>query len=201
MMNYAKLRVINKPYFSYQEISRALGIGLASARVASSRLVKAGLLLRAKRNIYISREKWDGLAQEDKFGLANLIQVPSYISLMTALDYYAVTTQVQRGFIESVGVYRTKEVTLDKDTFRYTKISKRLYFGFNRQKGFFIASPEKAFLDAAYLASLKRYSFDLSSIDFSKLSPPKLKDIAMRFPKATQTYLEKYGYLKKARDI
>lgn len=197
-MNYLKIKQIRKPYFGYEDIARTLGISLASSRVAATRLVKSGALIRAKRNIYVLREIWEGLSIEDSFILANLLQVPSYISLMSALSYYEVTTQLQRGFIESVDYYRTKLIEVNKRNFNYSKINKDLYFAFSKKKGFFIADPEKAFLDAFYLMSLKKYSFDLTSIDFHKLNIGKFRGMAEKFPALTRRLLVKYGYLKKA---
>jgi len=196
-MNYAKLKTIKKLYFGYDEIAGALGIDPASARVSANRYVRQGFLVRLKRNIYVLRQRWETLSQEEIFRLANLIQVPSYISLMTALGYYEITTQIQRNFVESIAVKRTKEADVAGTTFRFTKINKNLYSGFVRKNGFFIASAEKAFLDAVYLMSLKRYGLDLTSIDFGKLDPAKLKAMAKVYPKKTRKALEKYGYFKK----
>lgn len=190
-MVYQKIRKINKLYFGYEEIARALNITLGSARVSATRLVRSGLLVRLKRNLYVTQERWDALGQEEKFTLANLLQSPSYISLMTALSYYQVTTQIQRSFFESVALYRTKEVMVKDEVFNYTKMEAELYFGFCRQKGFFIATLEKAFLDALYLASLKKYSFDLTSIDFDKLDKAIIKSMAKKFPLRTQKILKK----------
>ena len=53
--------------------------------------------------------------------LANLAQTPSYISLATALDYYELTTQIQRTFFESVALKRTKRINVDGHIFRYTR--------------------------------------------------------------------------------
>jgi len=61
-----------------------------------------------------------------------------------------------------------------------------------------IAEPEKAFLDACYLASLKRYTFDMTSIDRGKLDRGKIKRMANSFPERTKMFLIKYGYIKKA---
>ncbi len=181
-MNYLKLRVIKKLYFPYQELSGALGITLRSARVFAARYVKKGYLIRFRRNFYILREKWDTLDKEEKFVLANLIEVPSYISLMTAMEYYGITTQIQRDFIESISIHRTKEVEIEENVFNYTRINKQLYFGFVRKENFFIATPEKAFLDALYLESLKRYRFDLTSIDFNKLNKSEMNKVIKKFP-------------------
>ena len=197
-MNYTKLMAIKKIHFGYEEISRILGITPESARVAANRYVKQGILLRVKRNLYILRDRWAAMTEEEKFAVANRAQVPSYISLMTALSYYEITTQVQRGFIESVAVKRTKRISVSDTTLNFTKIGQGLYFGFVKKNNFFIATPEKAFLDAVYLMSLARYDLDLSSIDRDKLDMAKIKAIAGKFPQKTREVLKKHGYLTKA---
>jgi len=197
-MIYQRLKNIYKIYFGYEEIAKVLGISLPSARVSAVRLVNYGLLVRLKRNMYVLKEAWDHLSREEKFSLANLIQVPSYISLMTALGYYQITTQIQHDFFESICIKRTKEVTIEKTVFNFTKINKELYFDFLKVDNFFIASPEKAFLDAVYLTSLKRYSFDKSSLDFHKLNWDRIKKLAQRFPEKTKHVLIQYGNISKA---
>jgi predicted transcriptional regulator of viral defense system len=197
-MKQLELNKIDKAYFGYEEIARVLGISKASAKVSASRYVRQGLLLRIKKNIYVLREVWDAAEREEKFSLANLGQVPSYISLMTALDYYEITSQVQRDFFESVAVKRTKEMTIRGSVFRYVKLSKDLYFGFKKEKGFFIATPEKALLDAFYLMSYGRYALDISALDIMKLDEDEIKRLSRAFPLKTQNILKKYGYLKAA---
>lgn len=190
-MSYTKLREIKKIYFGHEEAAGVLGIKPKSALVACARFVKKGIVIRIKRNVYILKDRWDALGREEKFTLANIIQTPSYISLMTAMDYYEATTQLQQNFIESISIYRTKEVEIEKDAFNYTKINKDLYFDFRKEKGFFIASPEKAFLDALYLSSLQRYSFDTGSIDFNRLNMPKIKQVIKKYPGKTQNLFKK----------
>jgi predicted transcriptional regulator of viral defense system len=197
-MNIAKLRTIKKLYFGYEEIARSLGVAAASARVSANRYVRQGLLIRLKRNIYAVKDKWDNLSEDELFCLANICQVPSYVSLMTALGYYGITTQVQRKFVESIAVKRTKELIIDGTVFNYVKINKKLYGGFVKKGGFFIAAPEKALLDALYLKSLKRYSFDLGSIDFSKVNMAKLRELAKRYPRKLIKLLGEYGHIRKA---
>lgn len=197
-MKFLQLQNIEKLYFGHEDIARALGIKLQSAKVTANRYVKQGLLVRVKRNIYVLKEKWKSLDREQRFILANIIQVPSYISLMSALDYYEITTQMQRDFIESIAVKRTKGVEIEHSFFNYTKINSDLFFGFSRTRGLFIAAPEKAFLDAVYLISFGRYSFDISSIDFSKLNSEKIDNMARSFPLKTQRFLNRNEYFRKA---
>jgi predicted transcriptional regulator of viral defense system len=193
-MKIQELNRIRKLYFGHEEISRVLGISLQSSRVSANRYVKHGLLIRIKRNMYVLTEKWRTLEREEKFILANLLQVPSYISLMTALDYYEISTQMQRDFIESVALKRTKEIEAENSIFTYTKINTNLYKGFKKEQGFFIAVPEKAFLDAFYLMSLGRYSFDIASIDFNKLNRDETFRLIKMFPAKIQKVMVNNGY-------
>ena len=197
-MKLAELNRIEKLYFGYEEIARAFDISLSSARVTASRYVRQGLLLRMKRNLYVRRDVWDATGVTEKFVLTNLGQVPSYISLTSALEYYEVTTQVLRDFFESVAIKRTKQISLNGSIFRYSKIAEELYFGFRKENGYFIATPEKALLDAFYLMSYGRYSLDIPALDSAKLDRGEIKRLSKRFPLRTRRMLKKYGYLEAA---
>jgi hypothetical protein len=100
-----------------------------------------------------------------------------------------------------MAVKRTKEILLNGTVFRYAKISGALYFGFKKEKGFFIATPEKALLDAFYLISLGRYALDLAALDARKLDRDEIERLSRRFPRKTRDLLNKYGYLATARNI
>jgi len=188
-MRNKDLAAIEPLYFGYEDVARAFGIGLQSARVTASRYVGMGLLVRLKRNTYVLRSKWDRLDPGERFRLANLGQTPSYISLMTALDYYGLTTQVQRGVVESAAIKRTREITLNDWVFRYTRLSNRLYFGFKKAGNFFIAQPEKALLDACYLASLGRYSLDRHALELDRLDRKAVRRMSQKFPLRTRKLL------------
>lgn len=194
-MKLTELTRIKKLYFGYEEIARVFGITAASAKVTAGRYFRQGLLLRMKKNVYIRREVWNAAGRDEKFMLANLGQVPSYLSLLTALDYYEITTQVTRNFFESVAVKRTKEILLDGSVFRYAKVTGTLYFGFTKEKGFFMATPEKALLDAFYLMSYGRYALDLSALDLTKIDQDKIKHLSRGFPLKTRTLLKTHGFL------
>lgn len=194
-MKINELKKIKKFYFGYEDISRAFGISTASAKVTASRYTTQGILLRIKKNMYVLRDEWNAAGRENKFLLANMGQVPSYISLMTALDYYEITTQVQRDFFESVAIKRSKEIHISGSIFRYFKIASNLYHDFKKEKDFFIATPEKALLDAFYLMSCGRYSFDVSSLDATKLEWTEIERLSLKVPLKTKNILKKNGYL------
>lgn len=192
-MNYITLKnsLKNRKFFRVGEISEILGITPSSARVLCSRLKQKGFVVRLKRDFYIIRERWDNLQYEDFLKLANILQVPSYVSCMSALAFYDVSTQVQRSFYESVSLKRTRKFNADGAVFNYYKIKTALYFGFERKNGLFIASKEKAFLDAVYLYSFGKYKFDVSSISLEKLQKKKILEMLEKYPLKTRKTFEK----------
>jgi predicted transcriptional regulator of viral defense system len=189
-MSYYQLLKIQKPFFSLDDVAYTLGIQPGSAAVLCSRYVKKGLLVRLKRGLYARTEQLRNYGQQDLFRLANFLQVPSYISLTTALSYHGLTTQVQRGFFESISLKRTRKFEVGQFTFLYSKISLDLYKGFERVEDVFIALPEKALLDSLYLASLGRYSLDTSALDLTKVNGEVLENLSLLFPSRVRTFME-----------
>jgi predicted transcriptional regulator of viral defense system len=189
-MSYSHLLKIEKPFFSPDDVAYALGIQPASAAVLCGRYVRKGLLVRLKRGLYARTEQLRNFSQQDLFRLANFLQVPSYISLTTALSYHGLTTQVQRAFYESISLKRTRKFEVSQFTFHYSKISLDLYKGFERVEGVFIALPEKALLDSFYLASLGRYSLDTSALDLTKVKREVLENLLLLFPSRVRTFME-----------
>ena len=190
-MDYQRLLEIDKPFFSHEDVADILGIKKESAAVLCSRYVKKGLLTRLKRDLYMRTEALARLTTVDLYRIANLLQVPSYVSLMSALSYYGVSSQVQRSFVESVSIKRSKAIERGGASFRYFKVRAALYGGFVKDQGVFIATPEKAMLDALYLASMGRYSLDASSLDLDKLDRAALDRLALDFPMKTRNFLER----------
>jgi predicted transcriptional regulator of viral defense system len=189
-MAYESLLKIDRPFFSQDEVAYALGIKPASAAVFCSRYVKKGLLIRLKRGLYARAETFGQLGQMDLFRIANILQVPSYISLMTALSYYGITTQVQRGFFESISIRRTVNFQPGGVSFRYMKIRPDLYGGFERKEGIFIALPEKAILDCLYFASIGRYSPDIPSLDLTRIDRGVLEKLSAMYPLKTRKLIQ-----------
>ena len=169
-MKIFELEKINKDIFTINDICKALEITYASAKVSASRYVNTGYLLRLKRDNYIIKAKFKTLSTEKLFEICNFLQVPSYISFMTALSYYNLTTQVQQGVTELISLKRTKEFTIENNEIIFRKIRKDLFFGFRKIDDFFIATPEKAIFDIVYLTSMYRYACDFDSINFKNIN-------------------------------
>ncbi|MFH1939877.1 MAG: hypothetical protein ABIK21_07015 [bacterium] len=191
-MRYNDIKKIKKLYFNYQDVAKILSISEDSARVLCSRYVKQKYLIRLKRNFYILKERWDNIAPNQRLGLANILQVPSYISLMTALSFYEYTTQVQQKFIESISLYRTFTKDIEGVVFNYSKIKNDFYFGFSKKNNIFIASPEKALIDSLYLSYLGKYNLDLSSLNLEKIDRKSCENILKKYPSKFKIYYKRY---------
>jgi predicted transcriptional regulator of viral defense system len=191
-MKYNDIKKINKLYFTYQDVAKILSISEDSARVLCTRYVKQKYLIRLKRNFYILKERWDIITLNKRLELANILQVPSYISLMTALSFYEYTTQVQQKFIESISLYRTFTKDIEGVVFNYSKIKNDFYFGFSKKDNIFIASPEKAFIDSLYLNYLGKYNLDLSSLNLEKIDRKGCENILKKYPPKFKIYYKRY---------
>ena len=196
-MKLLKLYNIEKPFFSFWDISRELGISPDSARVAAHRYIKNGILVRIKPNIFVLAERWKYFSVENRFEAANLLQVPSYVSLTSALEYYGNTTQIQRNYIECISIKRTLLKEIKEVTFRYSKLSEKLYCAFEKRDGFYIALPEKALLDSVYLTSLGRYSLDIPAISLTGINQEILTNISEIYPDRTKKMLRTYGFISQ----
>jgi len=191
-MNYSKLNKLKgKLYFTSADVKEALGITLASAQVLCSRYVKQGIFLRLKNNFYILTSAWENLSGEGILKISNFLQVPSYISFMSALSFYEVTTQVQRDFYESASLKRSASFDCKGVSFNFYKLKPEYYFGFEKRDDIFIAGKEKALVDAVYLCSFGKYKMDFSSIDFEKFDKVRLSKMSRVFPEKTKNLLVK----------
>jgi hypothetical protein len=190
-MKAAELNKSDKLYLTVDDIARTLSITRESAKVTAARYFNKGYLIRLKKDFYTTPDKFNNLKEPGLFKLANIIQTPSYISLLTALGYYNISTQQQRNLIESIALKRTKSISIQNLHFTYSLIKKEMYEGFELRDDFFIALPEKALSDVIYLFSLGRYSCDLDAIDFKKLNKKKIQKFLEKTNKKTILYWEK----------
>jgi len=96
-----------KLFFSTEDVANAAGGTGESANVLCSRYGKKGTFIKLKKNFYILEQIWERYTQLEFFKIANFLQVPSYISCMSALSYYGITTQIQRDWYESISLRRS----------------------------------------------------------------------------------------------
>lgn len=105
--------------------------------------------------------------------LANKIYKPSYISLETVLVKEGMIFQ----YYETIYLasYVTRNIMVDKKTIQYRRLRKDILTnieGIIQENGYFIATLERAFLDALYI--YKNYHFDnLGVVDWKKVESLK----------------------------
>ena len=150
--------------FSIKDIALIWGepnAGLVKTRVY--RYVKAGKLYAIRKGFYAKDKDYN------KNELATKIYTPSYISFETVLGRAGVTFQYY-GQVFAAS-YLTREITADGQKYSYKKIKDSILtnkIGVEVENNYFIASPERAFLDVVYLN--KEYHFDnLVNIDWNKV--------------------------------
>lgn len=135
----------------------------STVSVRLNKYVRAGKLIRVHRGLYAKDKNYD------KLELATKIYTPSYISFETVLAKAGVIFQFYgQIFIAS---YVTREVTVGEQLYSYKRVRDSILtnrIGVEAKGNYYIASPERAFLDTVY--SNKDYHFDnLTSLNWEKV--------------------------------
>ncbi|MEN6318076.1 MAG: hypothetical protein ABFD82_04915 [Syntrophaceae bacterium] len=189
-MNVPGLRELDQRlFFTTEDIASLLQIKSESAQVLCSRYTKRGIFVRLKKNFYVVVSSWNHYENEDFFRLANFLQVPSYISCVSALAFYGISTQVPRGWFESVSLKRSIQFTIRGTAFHYFKMKSPYYFGFIKTGTMFLAEKEKAFLDACHLSAFGEYAVDWSAINMDCLDHVVLDEMMKAFPDRTKRFV------------
>ena len=172
--------------FTLDEISQLFpGIAYESIRDRLYYFTKVGKLKRLHRGIY-AKEAYNPLE------LANKLYKPSYISLETVLGSGNVVFQ----YYETIFAvsYLTRTVAINNTSIQYRQIKGEILTntdGIEQKDGYFIATLERAFLDAIYI--YKNYHFDnLGVIDWKKVEGLKKIYKSKAFEKRVEEYYKDY---------
>lgn len=178
------LKLYSRPetVFTMDEISQLFpDISYESLRDRLYYFTKAGKLKRLHRGIYAKKDY-------NILEFANKLYKPSYISLETVLAKGGVVFQ----YYETIFVvsYLTRSVKLDDIKVQYRQIKGGILTnpqGIEYKEGYFIATVERAFLDAVYI--YKNYHFDnLGTIDWEKVAKFKKIYGSKAFNKRVEGY-------------
>jgi len=179
------LEKITTPEFDYNFILSQLS-EYRYPRDRISDLLKKGDMIRVKKGIYVLGERWRQPASTPL--LANMIYGPSYVSMEYALSYYGLIPE-RVVEVTSVTTGKTKEFQTPLGLFTYLHQNLNIYqLGFRRialdeQRGFLIATPEKALADRvkretlSSLAEMKGFLHD--GLRIEKRSLRELKRSAL----------------------
>lgn len=122
------------PHLNNTNLSRRLGY-----------YVQTDGLLRPRKGVYAKKNYnfWE---------LANKLYSPSYVSLVTILEKEGLIFQHNSAVY--MASYTNREIIIDERTIQYHKLKQSILVnkeGLEEKNGVWVASPERAFLDAVYL--------------------------------------------------
>lgn len=146
----------------------------SSLRMALSRLAERKVIQRICRGFYTNPFNPPSLEET-----AAVIYRPSYISLESVLSRYGIMSQIpQRLTCVTTRLPRFFKTSLG--AVEYRQVKKRYFFGFLKKDGYWMAEPEKAFLDFVYLNRGKEIRSLLEEFDRRTLNRRRVRDYAQR---------------------
>lgn len=175
-----KQRISTSIFYTYQ-LEKIFDEPKNQINTQLARMVKRGDLIRLKRGIFL----FSGM-EADEFTVADCLYKPSYISLESALNSLGIIPEVF-GQVTSISTITSRVFTNSLGTFSYSKISKKLYFGFERIKDevsqmyYNMALPEKALLDYLYIRRVR--NLEKQRVDFGQMDKKRLAGFAKPYPK------------------
>lgn len=180
------------------DIHKALGKKYSkfALRKRVYQLKEKGWLVPLRRGLYfVSDISSRGFVNVSPVVVAGAFCKDSYVSLDSALSHYGLFEQMLR-IVSSVTKLKSNKYVFQNNTYRYLKISGKLYFGFKTEniEGYYakIAELEKVILDYLYFKN-DTYSIDLLIEKLQKakdrIDLKKLFAYARKFPEATKRKL------------
>ena len=133
--------------FTTKDVSLLWGVSdVHFVRKKLYRYIKSEKLYSVRKGIYAKDKNYE------KYELATKIFTPSYISFETVLAKAGITFQFYGQIF--VASYLTRELVIDDQVYSLKKIKDSILTnraGIEAKENYFIASPERAFLDILYL--------------------------------------------------
>ncbi len=189
------------PVFTLDDAVKILQKNRAYSILFLHRCVKKELIGRVERGLYYVKERYN------EYEIASHVVNPSYVSMVSALAYYGLTTQIPRViYVVSTKRHNKLKGVAGFDIV-FKKIKKDMLFGYRKEAdgNIFIAEPEKALIDIYYFN-------DVNDLDPAALERPTRIDInklmlyAMKSKKRSAlvgitTLLKEHGYATQAKKL
>ncbi len=173
-----KIYQSNLELFTTKTLRDMLRLSVPQATFFSmlKRLTRQNILQKLERDKYMLV---GGSAHD--FRIANFLYEPSYISLEAALNFHGVLSQFPYE-VASMTTRKPVTKTIDEKTYRYARIKKSLFWGYEPIQGFLVAQPEKALLDLLYLMSKGLAIVHTDELDTAKLDKMRFTLYVKQFP-------------------
>lgn len=174
----SKLREGGFRLFTAREFRQVTGSGAVSAKFLLIRYTRRGLLRRLKRGLYALKSH-----MPSKWGIANRLYRPSYISLSSALSYYGMIPESVYA-VTSVTAKTTREFEADGTAYMYRTVKRGAFGGYKSAEiggeTVLIAEKEKALADYLYFVFLKKERLN-SRLNFSGLNVKRFEEYLKSF--------------------
>ncbi|CAB1081297.1 hypothetical protein JY97_02130 [Alkalispirochaeta odontotermitis] len=144
-----------------------------------TRALKNGLIHRVNRGNYINSFLYGYPGVED---IACFLRPPAYVSCEWALNHHGVTLQapfVCTAVTLSSAVGKSRQIEYQGITIEFSKISPKLFFGYEMHEGFYMATAEKALVDTLYYRGNLPVADEL---ELEGLNRSTLIETAKKFP-------------------
>jgi predicted transcriptional regulator of viral defense system len=125
--------------FTTNDLSRIIDKSIVYTRKIVGRLPG---IMKAERGVFYTE-------QANIYEISSNIVPFSYVSMLAALRYYDITTQMPIA-ISVISPKRHRAVKIKGYKIEFTTFKRNLIFGYVRRGNAFIAEPEKALLDSLY---------------------------------------------------
>ncbi|MBL7107425.1 MAG: type IV toxin-antitoxin system AbiEi family antitoxin domain-containing protein [Phycisphaerae bacterium] len=173
------------PVFTVRFLSA--GENLAQIRLQINRWVKDGRIIRLHKGLYTLAEPYRKVTSEP-FSIANSLKQASYVSLQSALSWYAMIPEFVPA-VTSITTGRPQTIETPLGRFEFRHVSKKYFWGYQQVElkfgqTAFIAHPEKALLDLIYLASGGdeiEFIEELRLQNFEQINRAVLREFVERF--------------------
>ena len=140
------LETNNVVVFTLEDAVKILDSGNNYASLFLHRCIEKGLIGRIKRGIYYLKKR------VNEYEIASNILTPSYVSMVSALAYYGLTTQIPR-FVYVISTKRHRPIRgINGFDIIFKHVKNSMMFGYHKESNgnIFIADPEKALVDIYY---------------------------------------------------
>ena len=175
-----KIKNYDKAFFTLNDLTKIFDVKKKSLKVALSRLVKSGRIIRLRKNVYQLPDK-----VYDFRKIASQLYEPCYLSFESVLNECGILSQIPYTLTFAT-INKSKKITLESQEIEFRQIKKELFFGYELQDGIFIALPEKALADQIYFISRGLAVLNFKELDLKNVSLKKFNFFLKFYPKSTQ---------------
>ncbi|MGC8496344.1 MAG: type IV toxin-antitoxin system AbiEi family antitoxin domain-containing protein [Candidatus Micrarchaeia archaeon] len=157
----------NITVFTLNDATKIIGLGKKYTSLFLQRAIEKGVIGRVERGLYYIK------SNANEYEIASSVLNPSYVSMVSALAYYGLTTQIPR-LVYVVSTKRHKSIKLTNGyEIIFKHVKQAMMFGYHKEANgnVFMADPEKAIVDIFYFA-------DVNDLDEDALERPPRLDVA-----------------------